>query len=131
MTIGGTLSLVPVAGGAARKPSETVELMAAWNLTETPQSLAILLSWWTSGKGTPDAAAVSSQAIAPRGPKGEKQVGVVLPDGPYSFSGKLISLRWKVELVANEELACAWEFVLAPDGAELLLDKIADAPRLR
>lgn len=125
------LTLTLVTGTTARKPGETVELIAVWELPETPTSLFVLLSWSTTGKGTPDSAAVSSQDIVATRPKGEKQVGIKLPDGPYSFSGQLISLKWKVELVANKELACAWEFVLKPDGNEILLQSAVDAPRLR
>jgi hypothetical protein len=96
-----------------------------------PRSLSVMLSWTTSGKGTTDAAAVWTQDIPEPRAKGEKQIGAPLPDGPYSFSGKLISLQWRVELVANKDISCAWEFVLGPDGAEILLGSSVDAPRLR
>ena len=63
--------------------------------------------------------------------QGEQRVKFTLPAAPYSFSGKLISLIWAVELVADDSDSARWEFVLGPDGAEILLDQPNDAPRLR
>ena len=45
-----------------------------------------------------------------------------LPDAPYSFSGKLISLIWAIEAVAEGiKEAARYEFVLAPEGREIEL----------
>src|SRR3954463_1543582 len=107
----GMMTLTPASGTAARRPGDTVDLIATWDLPQTPTSLTVLLSWWTSGKGTTDAAAVWSEDLA-LSAKGEKQVSVPLPAGPYSFSGRLISLKWKIELVANKDVACGWELTL-------------------
>jgi hypothetical protein len=45
------------------------------------------------------------------------------PVFPSSFSGKLISLIWALELVLDPGGAEAIELVIAPDGKELRLDR--------
>ena len=52
----------------------------------------------------------------------------VLPPAPYSFSGKLISLIWAVEVVAEGiKEASRLEFTLSPDGREITLSSAAVA----
>jgi hypothetical protein len=50
-----------------------------------------------------------------------------LPESPYSFSGKLISLTWALELVAepSKELA-RQEITLAPGGEAVRLESLPD-----
>ena len=43
-----------------------------------------------------------------------------LPPSPYSFSGRLITLSWGVEVVTDKQSDVA-EFVLSPHGREVLL----------
>jgi hypothetical protein len=45
-----------------------------------------------------------------------------LPLAPYSFSGKLISLIWGLELVLEPSQETArFEFTLSPTGEEIML----------
>src|ERR1043166_4380135 len=54
-----------------------------------------------------------------------RAVGLRLPESPYSFSGKLISLVWALELVAEpSKEVIRREFVLAPGGEEVRLDSL-------
>ena len=47
---------------------------------------------------------------------------MTLPAGPYSFSGRLISLIWALELVAEPGNHVARvEITLGPDGQEVVL----------
>lgn len=48
-----------------------------------------------------------------------------LPEAPYSFSGKLISLAWALELIAypSKEVVRR-EIVLAPGGSEVRLESV-------
>jgi hypothetical protein len=54
---------------------------------------------------------------------GEQRVSLRAPSGPYSFSGRLISLLWALEAVAEPggEVARR-EIVLSPSGEEVRLD---------
>lgn len=124
-----TLTLAPVGGDSARKPGGVLELEACWSLSKAPKSLAVRLFWFTRGKGTQDIGVIATEPLRET-VRGEQRVKFTLPEAPYSFSGKLISLIWAAELVADDAVSARWEFVLAPDGHEILLSH-NDAPRLR
>ena len=124
------LTIAPARGDSSRKPREVLELVARWSLPSAPRSLEIRLFWFTRGKGTEDVGVVATERVPAPGGNGEHRVRFTLPDAPYSFSGGLISLIWAVELVADET-AARWEFVLAPEGREILLERTSDATRPR
>ena len=124
------LTIAPTSGDSSRKPRGVVELLARWSLPSTPRSLEARLFWFTRGKGTEDVDVVATEPVPAPGAHGERRVRFTLPDAPYSFSGRLISLIWAVELVADNT-AARWEFVLAPEGREILLPQRTDATRPR
>jgi hypothetical protein len=116
------LWIEPVDARSDREPGETVELVAKWTLVARPAVLEARLFWRTSGKGTEDLAVVARQSVpaALATARGEHGFCFTLPQEPWSFSGKLISLQWAVELVADDE-SVRWEFTLAPGGREVRL----------
>jgi hypothetical protein len=124
------LTIAPTIGDSTRKPREVLELLARWSLPSSPRSLEARLFWFTRGTGTEDVGVVATERVTAPDAHGEHRVRFTLPDAPYSFSGRLISLIWAVELVADKA-AARWEFVLAPDGREILLRQPTDATRLR
>jgi hypothetical protein len=124
------LTIAPTSGDSSRKPHGVVELLARWSLPSTPRSLEARLFWFTRGKGTEDVGVVAKELVPAPGAHGEHRVRFTLPEAPYSFSGRLISLIWAVELVADNT-AARWEFVLAPEGREILLPQVTDATRPR
>jgi hypothetical protein len=99
-----------------------------WVLAKPPRALEIRLFWRTQGKGTEDVAIVATSPVASPPVAGEQEFEFALPASPWSFSGKLISLGWGVEVVAEPDGQNARvEFVLAPDAREILLRPIDDA----
>jgi hypothetical protein len=114
---------VSLAGGrTAFSPGETLEGTASWRLAERPRSLELHLFWYTRGKGDRDLELVETQPIQPPEPNGRCDFRFRLPAGPYSFSGKLVSLLWAVELVAEPGAKGArTEITVAPGGREVLL----------
>ena len=118
------LTIAPTSGDSSRKPRGVVELLARWSLPSTPRSLEARLFWFTRGKGTEDVDVVATEPVPAPGAHGERRVRFTLPDAPYSFSGRLISLIWAVELVADST-AARWEFVLAPEGREIVLPQLS------
>jgi hypothetical protein len=103
-------------------PGELLELSVLWALPAKPDSLEVRLFWYTRGKGTEDVAVVATETIAATAAAGEGKVRFTLPAAPYSFSGKLISLLWAVELVAEPGARSArCEFTVSPTGKEILL----------
>lgn len=121
----GTIDVRAPASSAC-KPGDTIELTFSWTLDAVPETIEARLFWYTQGKGTQDVVIVETQPVSPA-LRGEQRVRFRLPQGPYSFSGTLISLIWAVELVAHD-VAGRWELVLAPEGTEIRLSAVT-APR--
>jgi hypothetical protein len=107
---------------AAFAPRATVDGAIQWDLDVNPQYLELSLFWYTAGKGTRDVGVIETKQFQSPGASGTQDFSFALPDGPYSFSGKLISLVWALELTctAGSETVRR-EIVLSPTGHEILL----------
>ena len=114
-----------VADGKTRyRPGEWVEGVAFWELATAPESLEVRIYWRTQGKGTVDLEIVRNVKFTQVGLQGRRPFRLQLPAAPYSFSGKLISLVWGVELVSEPQGESAnIEIVLSPTGEEVRLDR--------
>ena len=118
------LGLFTADNRTAFKPGETLELSVLWALPAKPESLEVRLFWFTRGKGTEDIEVVATEKIATTAPAGEASARFTLPAAPYSFSGKLISLTWAAELVAEPGARSSrLELILSPTGQEIILGK--------
>jgi hypothetical protein len=118
------LGLFTVDGRTAFLPGETLELSVLWAFAEKPAPLEVRLFWFTRGKGTEDVEVVATEPISTDAPAGEAKLRFALPAAPYSFSGKLISLIWAAELVAQPgDRSTRCEFTLSPTGVEIVLGK--------
>ena len=112
----------------ALKPGETVRGRASWELQFDPNNIELHLLWYTEGKGSRDAEIVKSEPIPHVGPRGTHSVAFGLPDSPYGFSGKLISLIWSIELCVDGERAVERvTFNVAPSRLEIILKEIPNA----
>lgn len=109
-------------------PGDTVTGSASWRLDQ-PASLEVRLFWHTKGKGTEDVGLVDKVPLDSTPLAGSQQFRFQLPEGPYSFSGKLISLMWSLELVASSGEADRIDIVLSPTGAEILLPQSLEDPK--
>src|SRR6476619_3553274 len=83
------------------EPSDTLEGTAVWNFEQAPSSIELRLFWFTRGKGTEDAGVIETVRFEHPLASDKQRFGLSLPDAPYSFSGKLISLIWALELIAE------------------------------
>ncbi len=93
-----------------------------WNLDGNPQYLELSLFWYTSGKGTRDVGVVETRRFDEPGACGSKGFSFTLPEGPYSFSGKLISLIWAIELTGSPgSETIRREITVSPSGQEIVL----------
>jgi hypothetical protein len=99
-----------------------IEVYLSWSLAEDPEAVELRLAWNTSGKGDQDLKVVKTVRFDSPQAREQRTVPLTLPWGPYSFSGKLISLIWAFELVAlpNKE-STRREFTLSHTGEEVLL----------
>jgi hypothetical protein len=116
---------VELAGGrTACMPGEPLSGRVSWRVEDQPSSAELRLFWYTSGKGTQDVGVVETLSFAAPRPEDQRDFALPLPREPYSFSGKLISLIWALELIVEpgghvERL----EFVLSPTGQEAVLGR--------
>jgi hypothetical protein len=121
------LSILIDNGRASFSPRERIAGTVSWNLDHDVTSLELRLFWFTRGKGTQDVSVISQIQIDVRARSGQRPFEFVLPDGPYSFSGRLISLIWGLELVTPKaKQSQRVEFVLAPAGKEIELGEPAE-----
>ena len=113
-------------GKTKYRPGEVVEGVAFWELAEQPQFVEVRLHWRTQGKATGDLETVRTVKFTQMGPQDRRPFRLELPAAPYSVSGKLISILWAVEVVAEPGgHSAAVEITLSPTGEEVRLDRTA------
>lgn len=72
-----------------------------WELEEVPKSVELQLFWFTSGKGTEDIQIADTIYLENPLMQEERDFSFICPEGPYSFSGSLISLQWAIEAIVE------------------------------
>jgi len=103
-------------------PGTTLAGTARWRLETDPEAVELRLIWLTSGKGTRDVGLVDRLRFERPGLAGEHTFELHLPEGPYSFSGTLVSLQWSLELVAEPgEDSTRLDLVISPTPVEVRL----------
>jgi hypothetical protein len=103
-------------------PGETIRGTVSWDCPKTPKDVELRLRWLTSGKGTQDLYLVQKTSYQPLNNSENHNFEFKLPESPYSFSGKLVSLSWALELQAfPSDNVSLEEFVLSPFGQEIVL----------
>mgnify|MGYP001125599702 CR=1 FL=1 len=96
--------------------------VCGWELDNPPENVELRLFWYTKGKGTRDVDVVQTVKFDNPRQTDQREFRLTLPEAPYSFSGKLISLIWALELVAEpggdtDRL----EITITPTGMEIEL----------
>lgn len=106
----------------AFEPGEKVAGEVAWNLQRAVNAMEIRLKWSTSGKGTRDSGMVRTMVMNGPPISGVQQFSFDVPPGPYTFSGRLVSLAWVIEAATVPEYqASERPIVIAPGAAEIVL----------
>lgn len=104
----------------------------AWNLPAAPREAVLRLFWHTKGRGDRDLATVWERSFGVPLADDRRGFSLKAPDFPLSFSGKLISLIWSMELVIDGNGRALADLVIAPGGVEMNLVRpdwlVIDAP---
>ena len=102
------------------KPGATIAGDTSWHLDGEAEAVEVRLFWYTRGKGTQDVVVVDFLRVDHPEPSGHRRFGFAIPNGPYSFSGTLITLSWAVELVVfpGEDTA-RLDLVVGPQPIEV------------
>lgn len=117
-----TMQIELSAGDTAFRPGHPIEGVARWSVMAPPKSVELRLFWYTQGKGTQDVRIAEREVDHGGSPRGEMSFSFSAPEGPYSFSGKLISLTWALELVAiGADETERLELVIGPEGREVVI----------
>lgn len=115
-------------------PGDTISGTVSWMAAKGTESIALRLFWFTSGRGTQDVKMVSelSWPVSSASPaNGHEKFAFTLPNDPYSFSGRIVSLTWALEAVRLPgEKSIRHEFTLTPNGQEIILAQV-DSPVTR
>jgi hypothetical protein len=107
---------------AGHRPGEIIGGRVSWQVDEEPRSAELRLFWFTSGKGTQDVGNIDLATFQTPRMHDERLFSFTLPRQPFSFSGKLISLVWALELIVEPGSNVAREtFVLSASGGEVIL----------
>lgn len=119
-----SLAIQTCDGRTTFTPAESIAVDVQWELADEPETLELRLVWNTSGKGDADIGVEHTVSLDAPGLSGSRRLDVELPAAPYSFSGKLVSLIWALELVAKpSEESCRTEITIAPGQREVLLHR--------
>ncbi len=103
------------------RPGEEIRGTASWTTAIAPKTVELRLFWHTAGKGTRDSATVEALVFDHAQAQDTRPFAFSAPDFPPSFSGKLISLIWGLELVLNPGGTQNAGLVISPDGHEIEL----------
>ena len=109
-------------GRTAYEPGEAVAGTASWEAAEAPAVVELRLFWFTKGKGVQDLSVVDKVRFDAPLSREDRPFKLALPEGPYSFTGRLVSLVWALELVALPgDEAARTEIVIAPGAQAVIL----------
>lgn len=123
------LQIGTVGNQTTYRPGEEITGGAGWSLDRQPDSVEVRLFWHTDGKGTRDVGVAGTISFEHSQQKEARQFKFVAPAAPVSFSGKLISVIWSLELVALPSNDCArLDLVISPTGHEIILREADDDP---
>ena len=106
-------------------PGEELAGLVSWCLDQPPKAMELRLFWYTKGKGITDTGIVENIRFENPEPEGHREFRFVLPDGPYSFTGTLITLNWALELVAESSHEVGRvDILVSPSGKEIVLQRL-------
>jgi len=106
-------------------PGEALRGHVSWTADAPGQYLELRLFWFTRGKGTEDAGIAQTLRFEQPSPQERRAFELRLPEAPYSFSGKLISLVWALELVdCPSKQVVRREIEMGPGGKEVRLEAV-------
>src|ERR1051325_7746653 len=121
------LRIGTVGNKTAYHPGEEILGAAGWKLDQQPRSVDGRLFWHTDGQGTRDVGIAHTIKFDQPEPEDARQFRLVAPGAPVSFSGKLISLIWSLELVVSLGKDCAgFDIAISPGGQEIFFRAQAD-----
>jgi len=110
-------------------PGDTLVFTLSIDASGTSGPLTAQLGWFTEGRGTRDAGIVWSERIPDMATGAERGFEIRLPEAPWSFSGKLVSVAWRLEVIDEKgRPLVAVPLVVAPAGEAVSLPQLPKEP---
>ncbi|MEZ5333211.1 MAG: hypothetical protein R2991_14475 [Thermoanaerobaculia bacterium] len=105
---------------ACRAPGETVRAEVRWSADFAPEGVEVRLLWETRGKGDREEGVAATVEVPAPARQGEHTVELTLPQGPWSYEGRLLQIVWLLDAVLwpSGEQARA-DLVVSPLGRAL------------
>lgn len=101
---------------------ESIRGHIEWELGDAPDWIELRLLWFTEGKGTQDVEVTTRERVEGSGATGTRAFDLTAPAHPPACSGRLVSIRWALELVTSgPDQVARVDLVIAPGGREILL----------
>jgi len=95
------LRIAMAADREAFVPGERVCGELSWELHPPPRVVELSLRWRMQGKGAVDQQVLETISIVDPPPSGRRAFELQLPQSPYSFNGRLVSLQWELHAMAR------------------------------
>lgn len=109
------------------RPFESVAGRVAWSLEKEPRGLELRLCWFTRGYGSEESMTIASLPLGDAA-RGERAFSFELPDQPWSVKGRMVTIVWALEVVAERSGGLALEeIVVAPERRAIELPEIAES----
>lgn len=109
------------------RPFETVAGRVSWSLDKEPRGLELRLFWFTRGYGSEESKTLASLPLGDAA-RGERDFSFELPDQPWSVKGRMVTIIWALEVVAEKSGGLALEeIVVAPERRVIELPEVADS----
>lgn len=110
----------------AFSPRDRITGEVSWQLDTQPRNVELRLVWGTGGRGNLDFCIVETMSFSNPQPTETRPFSFTLPEGPYSFTGKFITLTWALELAIEPgRQLVGQEITVAPGGREVVLPQVA------
>lgn len=115
----------------AYKPGSRLSGEVQWNIELNSATIVVSVFYQTEGIGSEDATTILTQTIEACSTTGSQNFAFTLPSSPYSFSGKLITLRWAIgaEIKALKTLTII-PIIISPTDSEINLYCHENVPNL-
>lgn len=105
-------------------PGGEVSGTATWQGIQPGQPVSLSLYWIASGEGGDDVEIIQTLSFDHPQSDESRHFAFQLPEGPMSFIGALISLRWGIEMIANETHSTRVIFDVSKHGRPIVLQAV-------
>lgn len=112
-------------GKISYQPGEKICGELEWDLTQEVENIAINVFWYTEGMGDQDSEIAETEIIKSPLKSDRQSFKIELPMAPYSYSGKITSLKWALEATTlKNKVKDVKEFSMMPENKEIILPEI-------